>query len=175
VHLKPHILVEGVLVGMLSAHAWSLHARLPISAEMRERSAIEANRRLRFQDGRGVDINGVRVEGVREPGTRRVVGFLLRAASLEEDLRFWSEVARVLPRTSGVRLVSYCDGPDCVARARRVRPDAFPVIAYGEVVDSQAVLNADAGGSFVISNSEVAAAWRNGALKPEDIARRVQP
>ena len=169
--------VDVVLLGILGVYGWSLLGRTSRSGIYRERAAAEANLRLRFADARGIGARGERIESRLLPGTRRVVAFLLRNVSLAEDLGFWRKVAAHLPTSSGVSLVGYCEGSICEEAIRNgphVRE--FPVVVYGEVVDSQAVFSADMQGAFVVndktgSNEPNSIPWRG--EKVEDIVRRL--
>ena len=177
--MRGPVLAEVVLIAALGIVGWVIIGRMPPSPADSERSAHEANLRLGFRDARGIGLRGERIESGQLAQTTRVAAFLLRSSSLSDDLSFWRDVARLLPAASGVRLVGYCDGRACTD-ASRLRPEVapFPIIVYGEAVDSQAVINADMLGAFVSADNgaEVGGeiiSWRVAGQEPDTIATRL--
>jgi len=168
------ILIESVLIGVFAVHAWSLLGKTPLSMKGRARLLSETNLALKFTGGKGLGIHGERIDVSVGPAPKRVAAFLLRSTSLHDDVGFWMEVAKLLPARSIVRLVAYCDGDACV-QALRKSPETstFPIIAYGEVVDSEAVLNADLQGAFVASDHAGSISWRTRGQTPETIVREL--
>jgi len=143
-----------------------------------ELKAIESNNNMVFLDGAGVDIMGNEIDSVftdKTEGVRRSrVAFLLRYNSLEVDLEFWNEVGSLLSKLDAVpvRLTAYCENGQCVEAIRK-NPDVanFTVLEYGEVVDMQAMLGADAVGEFwLIGSGFKKINWRDGTQRPVDIA-----
>jgi hypothetical protein len=66
---------------------------------------------------------------------------------------FWSLVSGLIATHSGVRIVAYCEGKQCLASLDRMRQEVpFTVIGYAGMIDAQAILNADARGEFVIKD-----------------------
>lgn len=124
---------------------------MPPTAADLERKASNSNLRLRPLDARGIGVHGERIDPSAVPAITRIGAFVIRHASVAADVQFWREAANLLPAESTIQLVAYCDGEDC---ARTIRDEfdlpEFPVIAFGEVVASQAVMNADLAGAFVI-------------------------
>ena len=136
-----------------------------------ERSAIDLNQRLRLLDGRGVGVQGDHIDLGPHAKGEKLVAFLLRQETLLEDLKFWREVGRRLAPFSRVRLLAYCDGTACARTVTAHLVDGdFRVIAYGEVVGSQAVFNADLQGRFVIAREPAGVPWREPGIRPADVA-----
>ncbi len=175
--------VEVVLIGLLSVYGWLLIDGLPPSRVTREQILIETNKRLRFADASGIDVWGERVNPLQVRGTNGIIAFLLRNASLGRDLRFWQEVSGLIPKGSGICLVGYCDGSAC-AEAMRNNPlsGEFPIIEYGEIIDSQALINADMEGAFimVVKDKNVPSEtrvirWRDLGQTPASLVRSIWP
>ena len=111
----------------------------------------------------------------------RVTAFVLRGQTLSDDLTVWVQVENALPRQSGIQLVAYCDGRDCLTSmsAGRARPP-FPVVGYAALIDAQAILNADFRGACLVkelANSRPAkrVTWRGGASIATIVAEMVKP
>lgn len=173
--LKTHIIVESILVGMLGIHAATLVQRFPPTAADRKQAAIAANQRLRFTAGRGLNSRGGRLDREGRPTAKRVVGFLLRDETLGEDIAYWQEIARQLPPDSSVELIGYCERSNCEGRVQpsALTAAAFRIMAYGEVVDSQAVLNADGDGKFVVAG-QAGSVWRQLDTTPAAVAKELR-
>jgi hypothetical protein len=104
--------------------------------------------------------------------------FVLRGASIREDLDFWRTVEILLPRDAKIVLIGYCNGDDCVNAVKRDgRLPKFPIIAYGETAGSQALLNADTQGSFLFLEHDSyklnPIRWRDQGQTPQNIAHEV--
>jgi hypothetical protein len=174
--MKAHLLIEIVLIAILGVHGWLLLDGMPPSRETVERSAAEANQRLRLLDGRGVGVQGDHIDLGPHSEDDRVVAFILRHGTLLEDLNFWREVSELLSSSSGARLLAYCDGAACVQSVTaHLRNGDFPVLAYGETVASQAVFNADLQGNFVIAREPNGVPWRRSGIEPMDVAEGLRP
>ena len=179
--MQRQICIQLIFIVALSVYGWVIVQRTPHSALEHKHDVIESNKRLLFVDGAGIDVRGELVNSKATSETKRVVAFLLRESTATQDVEFWRDVERMLPKNSGVRLVAYCDGSACAKIVRELSlSSSFPVILYGELIDSQAVLNADTEGAFVLkerdkSNRVRAIRWRDVHQRSEDIVRRVVP
>jgi hypothetical protein len=174
--MKAHLVIESVLIAILGIHGWFLLDKMPPTREAVERSATEANQRLRLLDGRGIGVQGDPIDLGPHLEGQRVVAFLLRHGTLSEDLNFWREVGRLLPPSSRVRLLAYCDGAACVQSVTaQIKEGDFPILAYGETVAAQAVFNADLQGNFVIAREPGGTSWRHSGIQPVDIAKGLRP
>lgn len=119
------------------------------------RSSAGTNRRLVFQSEAGIDVWGKPVYPLPAAQAKRTIIFLLRGASIAADLDFWRNVESLLPKNAGLHLVGYCDGNNCADAVRRdAKPPGFPVIAYGEVIGSQALVNVDANGNSILMSEQ---------------------
>lgn len=148
--LKGQVIVEIVLVAVLAAYGRQLVNRMPASPWSEIQQAVSTNERLLYTAAPGIDVRGQTVDLARGTSANRIAAFVLRTSNLAQDLGTWREVAGALPKESGIALVGYCDGSACAERVRiNANPLPFPVIAYGEVVDLQAMLNADAAGALL--------------------------
>jgi hypothetical protein len=142
-----------VLIIILGFYGWLLAKQTrALSEQTKTAQAIaDANQTLGFLSESGIDVSGRLVSPFWPPGTKHTLVFMLRGTTVRADLDFWRNVATLLPKDAGIRLVGYCDGDDC---ANFVRSDArlpdFPVIAYGEILSSQALVNADAQGNGLL-------------------------
>lgn len=169
---------EALLAVALAALGAKLATR--VAHEVR---AAEVRQAIRAANGRealravgGVDPWGRLVHEIPPAGAVRFVAFLLRAQSIESDLQFWNRVASLLPPGRGVRIVAYCDGALCDAKVRaRGEPAAFPVIAFADAVDGQAVINADEDGQLLLLDPNTHAVekrfWRRDSVGPRAVAR----
>jgi hypothetical protein len=106
-----------------------------------------------------------------------MIAFLLRGASIQEDLALWHQVFLLLPKDQA-RMVGYCDGDECVAAARRMQsPSGFSILAYGEMISAQSVVNADAKGFSIFSDNRHSGpklvAWRNAEDTPQSFVQKV--
>jgi hypothetical protein len=176
--VKYRIAVQSTLTIMLAICARTLFLTMPISPQAVHDGLVQANQRLRFTRGIGVTIDNRLVDLTVASQKKRTVAFVLRNRSLAEDLAFWRDMAELLRPVPSLRLVGYCDSAACVSSARAVVDGGrLDILAYGEVVDTQAVLNADAHGDFIVGSaatSEVTMInWRYPMRQARDIARRV--
>jgi len=179
--LKGNLFVEMVLIGVLGVYGWVVAvrvSRLQAAASI-ERTILDRNETLVFRGASGIDVWGVPIIVGQPAGTPRLVAFLLRTTSLTGDLAFWREVAQRLPDGCGVHLVGYCDGASCREAVRRVEQlGQLRIIAYGETIGSQAVLNADAQGKFLLKDQDTKARtvpWRGAGLNPGGILGSILP
>jgi len=154
----------------LSRAAWNM--RQP----QRELTAQALNQRLVFQSALGIDVFGKLVYPLPPPEVDRTIVFLLRGKSIVSDLQFWHQVEGIVPTSSHIRLIGYCDSDDCINDIKAHREAFnFPVIAYGELVASQALINADEDGSSVLLREQWLIPhflkWRTTDRRPLDIVR----
>lgn len=157
----------------LANEAWTLHQR----GQMLQ-AVVDQNRKLVFGLEAGIDVSGTPVHVQTLNSTKRTIVFLLHGASIKADLKFWRSMEAALPVDSALRLVGYCNNDTCAEAVRREAPVAdFPVIAYGEIVSSQALVNADGDGNAILRNASHLetryVAWRVPGKSPEDVAREV--
>jgi hypothetical protein len=175
---KSEIVVAAVLIALLSYYgslltrdAWSLR-RLPQAKQ----AIVASNQNLVFQSEAGIDISGRPVHPLPPPQAERTIVFLLHGASIGIDLDFWRQVESLLPESGGVRLVGYCDGDNCADSVRKngIRP-SFPVIVYGEITDSQALINEDARGYSILRSERwfrsKSVAWRISGSTPQSVVK----
>lgn len=177
--MKREIVIEILLIGVLGIYGWLLADRVVAVRADPVQMAADANSRLPFTDGIGIDSLGQRIDPARFSGINRVVVFLLRSGSLDLDLKFWNSVGSLLPNGSGVELIGYCDGNACIeALEKNPLSMEFPVITYGEALDSQALLNADLEGNFLLAEKGKYArtiGWRGSGRTADDVARSILP
>lgn len=170
------MIVEIVLVLLLGGYGWTL-SRDIVRDERRAAARIESNMLLEIGRYTGVDVSGRLLTPAATPEVDRVVTFLLRADSLGDDLATWREVANRVSDHRGVRLIGFCDGSQCAHYVRTAaQPLGFTIMMYGEVVDLQAVLNADALAQCLVqkaSSEPFGVVWRQEGLTPEQISRRI--
>lgn len=166
------IIIKAVLIGILGLHCWQLIDKMHSPAD-HVRVVAEANTRLMFRHGIGVDVHGEQMDPRRIAGTRRTLAFLLRDASLSADAEYWRQVADLLPKTAGIRLVGYCDGSACADRMRSAALlPGVPVVAFGEAIDTQAVLNADLTGNALLKGNLARSRsipWRDQGTTPAQV------
>jgi hypothetical protein len=168
------MIVELVLMVLLAGYGYTLSGET-LRDERREAAQVEANMRLGIGRYTGFDISGRRVEPAATEGVDRVVTFLLQADGLKSDLAIWQEVAQDLnaPHHGSVRLVAFCDGSRCAKDLGALAHSlAFQVMMYGEVVDAQAVFNADLLGECLVQKGGAQAfgvRWRDVERTPEGI------
>lgn len=123
----------------------------------------------------GINIWGKPVYLEPPAGTKRFVVFMLHGATISTDVAFWRSVAERLHGRRGIRLAGYCDGSACAEAARRLKaPAGFPILAFGEVIGSQALLSVDSEGDFFLldGRSYILAEdrWRGPGVTPKSVA-----
>jgi hypothetical protein len=163
------------LIGILLFHCFKL-SNLALVAHKKVKLAIRedevSKRELGFQQEAGIDIYGKLVAPLPPPQEERAVVFLLRSQSLYSDLTFWKAVQKEL--TGGVRLIAYCNDDECSNFLKEQSEKSFPVIAFGEVLGTQALMQADEDGEcFVRSEYWLVAKpikWRGTGASPETIS-----
>jgi hypothetical protein len=179
--MKKQILVEVILIAVLEVYAGLLTRQTKASLLRVDaaHSVVSANEKIAVLDSvTGIDVLGNVVFPVPPHDARYFAAFVLRDASIRDDLNFWRGVAGSLSKRSGVRLVAYCDGTAC-AQTIRNSPQStdFPVIVYGETVGSQALLNADARGNFLLLDRQRhmlgPIAWRTPGQTPQTVLAKV--
>ncbi len=180
--MKRQTWIQLLFLAALILYGRATLQKTPHSAAEHEWEVVSANKRLVFANGDGIDVHGRRVAGNQSSPRERVAAFLLREGSLAQDVSFWREVERRLAPNHTIRLIGYCDGGGCARTlADPAQAVGFRVLLFGEMIDSQAVLNADAEGTFVLSikqgkdeaNRVRKIAWRTPDRKAEEIARSI--
>lgn len=135
------------------------------------------NTDLIFQSENGVDVHGVRVRHEPPPAVVGTVVFMLRGVTIRADLDYWHAVAALLPKDSRVRLIAFCDDAICRKAAKATTGSDFPVVAYGEVESSEALIDADAKGNCVLLREEWPlpknVRWRTPEVTPAVVVREV--
>jgi hypothetical protein len=180
--VKSEILIETILVGALAIYGVRLAKEIRTLRLQPDRQQFlaTANERLALHSVTGIDTSGQLVNKIIVPGTKRFMVFGLRNSNLAEDLSFWSNAAALVHKDGGISFVGFCDSKACVEAVRsNYQSLRFPVIAYGEAVSSQALLNADAEGNFILLDGGLRTIstmqWRQPGLTPEYIVRAAQP
>lgn len=170
------MIIEVVLIALLGSLGWALHLAAARD-ERRAKVLVEANENLLLGQYTGFDLGGVRATPAMEPGTERLATFLLRATSLESDLATWQQVAHELRNEQNVKLVAFCDGLQCASAIRvRAKPLQFPIMMYTEMVNAQALLNADSLGRSVVQTTTggpFSVEWRHASMSPREISLRI--
>lgn len=129
--------------------------------------SIRGKEFLTFQVESGIDVNGHPVYALPPSKAQRTIVFLIRGTNVDADLNFWRQVQALRPNQSSLRLVGYCDGEVCAkAVSHASRPSDFPVIAYGELISTEAVVDQDLDGKAVLRDE--------GWLQPKQIEWRHQ-
>lgn len=159
------------MIAALAAIAVGLRARSDDLAKTlaNERQFLDSNQHLAYTTPAGIDVDGRTIDGDVPKDPDRVVAFVVRMASLHDDVRVWNEVARIVEGRDDIDLIGYCDTPACSdALSRRDRPVVlFTILQSGPAVSIQAVQNADEqGASLVLAGSQPFQArqvrWRTG-------------
>lgn len=123
-----------------------------------------------FLSAGGVDLSGKLISPSSMPTSNRTLVFLLHGQSLQKDLEFWAQVEALLPKNSVVQLVGDCDGDLCTdALKQATHPPEFPVIEYGEITSSEALLDVDAAGNSILlngKNPQRFIQWRAASVTP---------
>lgn len=151
--MKSGTISATLLVAILCYYGWmmSRNARALDRRVEQQQLIASRNRTLLVQSERGIDAFGHPVDSLPADADERTVTFLLHGQHLTTDLEFWLQVESLLPKNSTVRLIAYCDGEVCVNAIRHAEPSPnFPVLAYGEITSSQAVINADMDGDSIL-------------------------
>jgi len=145
-----------ILVALLGFYsirlAWSIHSIRQWSQAAR---SADRSSDLVFQSEAGISVWGDPVYPVSAKQAQRTIVFLLHGDKIGSDLAFWHRVKLLVPSDAGLRLVGYCDGIVCADAVRHeANRSDFPVIAYGEVISSQALINADAKGNSILRSEQ---------------------
>jgi len=167
---------EIVLAGFLCLYATSLNKRtVALRGEAQYlRSIAAGDDAVTMRAVAGVDVSGHFVGPLSADDSERIAAFLLRGNRIGDDLTFWREVATLLPPAAHIRLVGYCDGESCAEAVRKLAPLDFPVIEYGEISDSQALINADLANALLVLSAPSHSqrhAWRVGSKTPAVLVR----
>jgi len=178
--MKAEVLLEIALIAVLAVFGVRLSKEIRAldSRAIVQQSRAVSSERSAIYSLTGINPSGQVINRLIPPGTKRFVVFGLRGVTIQEDLNFWSGVDALIPPSSGVRLVGFCDGNVC-ANALQSSPHSstFPVIAYGDATGSQAIVYADAQGSFILLDGGLKPLsrikWRSSELVPADIVRQV--
>ena len=140
-------------------------------------STIDAGEKQGFTVPAGMDTSGHFVAPMLHDDKSSSVVFVVRASNASTDLAFWSTVELLIRRNPGrrIKLFGYCDGMSCVDYIRSLTsPPTFPVLAYSDVGNFQAILNADAQGTFLLKGSkQEQIQWRTASQTPTAIAERI--
>jgi hypothetical protein len=179
--MKSETLVETVLIVVLAVYGVHLARELRglTSETARRRSFVSsASDNLALQSVNGIDVFGQLVNKVVPVGAKRFVIFGFRNSTLQDDVRFWSDAARLLPADGSVRLLAYCDGTPCVDTVKHSYQSlGFPVVAYGEPGSLQAVSAADTKGNCIVLSAGLMTVgkvlWRQPNTNPSDVVRLV--
>jgi hypothetical protein len=122
----------------------------------------------------GIDIWGKVVHALPATVEDRGLIFLLRSSSLDADIKFWREAAKLAEKYPSLRLVAYCDGQDCAKRlveANQVLP--FPVISFGEIAGTEALFQNDRDGNAIVRSERWftprSVEWRAAGSAPEKV------
>jgi hypothetical protein len=173
--MRRQLATELVLIAVLGYYGWTIHGA-NVRSEESQQARIAANQSFEVGKYTGFDTAGRRVFPFDQPGVDRVVTFLLRQRSLDNDLGIWLSIAPGA-RRRGVQLVGLCDGLACGSAVRaRGAAIEFPVLLHSEVTSLQALLNADALGQGVVKvadRPEVAVDWRSPGQTPELLLARL--
>jgi hypothetical protein len=143
-----------------------------------EQAMRASNHRITFQSESGIDLRGNLIHPLPPTQADRSIIFLLRGTTLKADLDFWIRVKSLLPKESAVRLIGYCDGLICASTIRRSnQPPDFPIIEYGEIIGSQALINADGLGYSILRREQwlqpKLIKWRAPESTPQETIREV--
>lgn len=146
------LIVIGVLLfctWRLASSAWSLHTF---------RSNVDASNKLEqsfvFQPERAIDVSGHFVSFATKTAGEKDLVFLLRGSSFTEDLKFWEEVATLIPPSQHLRLIAYCNDNLCVDQITHLpKAPQFPVVFYSEVGNGQALIEADNQGAALLKDA----------------------
>jgi hypothetical protein len=170
------IAIEACLVVLLGAYGLTAR-QIQVHEARRDTAHGNANLALELGHYTAFTIDGRRISPFTLPHSRGVVTFLLRFRSLKKDLATWQQIANLMPAGARVELVGFCDDLRCGEVIRTYGETLrFSVALYGEVVDMQAILNADTLGQALVQTDEtspIAVMWRAPGRTPEDIARMI--
>ena len=138
--------------------------------------AVVTNKSLAFQFESGIDIQGKAVVPWPPAEAQRTIVFLLHGRSIARDIAFWKSVKALRANETVLRLVGYCDDSQCVEYLQTSAKDLdFPVIAYGELISGQALVNSDFQGySLVRSEGWLLprqVSWRKPSDTPSNVIR----
>ncbi|MDR3578190.1 MAG: hypothetical protein P4L50_30375 [Anaerolineaceae bacterium] len=176
-------IVELILIAVLGVYGAQLAIRLNgepwRSLTMAAKDTTRSSSGLIFQSEEGIDVFGSRIHHAPPPAVTGTVAFVLRGDSIRADLKFWRKVKALLPNNGRIRLVGYCDGMVCRDTVKKaVGGRDFPVIAYGEIASSEALIDADAQGNCILLHEEwplpKSLTWRATGVTPEKVAQEVQ-
>lgn len=145
------LVVVLVLAGVAARQITSLvHIK-----HLEHQQAESVNETQYFQSEYGIDVSGRPVTPLPVQLEDRTLIFLLRGSQLKSDLAFWRDASALVEPSKKLRLVGYCDGPECISG---VRADGqalnFPVIAYGESTSAQALIAADLQDNAVLRSEQ---------------------
>ncbi|MGH9480896.1 MAG: hypothetical protein ACRD1L_02290 [Terriglobales bacterium] len=101
----------------------------------------------------GRDILGVQTERGIPRQTKHLVVFVVRQNTYNHDVAYWDRVTKLVPASTGVWFVGFCDGSGCNREAQFVgRPD-FSLIAFGEVAGLESAHAADQRGDLLVTDN----------------------
>jgi hypothetical protein len=172
-----NLAVRCALIGVLAVLGWRVFRLSPKTNTELAEIARADRLRLQFSKAIGVGAFGELIDSEHGEKTPTLVGFVLRAGSFESDLAFWQDVSRQAVVRARTKLVGYCDSPQCLDDVRRTSPKPeFPIIGFGEVGATQALLNADLKSECIVvdfaRNRSTKIEWRGS--NPQLLAGRLQ-
>ena len=171
-----------LLLAILGFYGWHLGRDYLALRKWPENQAnlSARNNTLVFRTAAGIDIHGNHiVDSAKASGVKRTVGFLIRTSHVRRDVEFISRVQQLLASRPEIRVVAFCDGIAC-SHSGLVGDGAlgFPIIAYGEVVSTEAVVNADALGLCVMRDSTRGdsrrTSWRSEKDSPATVVQELE-
>ena len=177
--MKKRIVLEMALICIFGFTGWYLFGVMKqTESDNPELKEIESNNSLVFSYGTGIDVTGNKIDSYitnsMDDVVINIVAFFLRYDSLDADLMFWNEVGSYLAELDTVKLIAYCESVLCIEAVKR-NPDIahFTVLEYGNVIDMQAIVNADMAGEFWLRGTK-RVKWRDGAKTPFDVSQNIR-
>jgi hypothetical protein len=167
-----------LLIIILSVYGWKETRDMIILDKTRAilEGLTNQNKMMRVSELDGVDTDGQQIKAIVKK-QRKTLAFVLHSDTLTNDLEFWNDTANLLASQTDVGIIGFCDSRQCDQALMGYAKRAFPVASYGEVMDVEALINADAEGKAILSiNGKADAeriAWRFGASSPGGIAKEL--
>ena len=161
-----------LLIVVLGSYACSLSKDVMMLSRLKQKQAIMAHAKsdLIYDQPAGVDVYGKKIVPSSLSKKRNIV-FFLRNENLQKDLDFWSHVGMLLDSHREIGLIGYCDGWQCADSIRKMHPLGFPVLAFGEATDIEAVVDADGDNKAILkdvgSHLQSTILWRSAESSPQ--------